>query len=386
MRRLFRLRMSGGRAEIPAVAKAYEQFEARAFHSDLSHEALDGMLCFTVNSFRFDGGETVIDIPVQRLNARLDEPGESVILQDSAQPEWSIVTSDLDLLECDSVPALTALSAELESRATRRELTRRVKMVVFFFVGAGVALWLGMLAVGAMVRAIVARVPAAMEQEVGTNLLAQFEDELGFSDDTNQVARLTAMAQPLLQVLPANQQWQFYIVEEPSPNAFALPGGHIVVTTGLLELSERAEEVLGVVAHEVAHVTKKHGFRHAIASAGPFLVFQVFLGSGSDTLAAVAGGSAVLIDASFSQEYEKEADDVGWEYLTSANIDPRGMIDMFYKLKVAEAAEGMADDMPKAFQSHPDLDKRIARLEKKWKRLARKSGFVQLNDEPKREL
>jgi len=165
------------------------------------------------------------------------------------------------------------------------------------------------------------------------------------------------------------------------PNAFALPGGHIVVTTGLLRLVERPEQLLGVVSHEVAHVTCKHSFRQMIASAGPFLVFQVFLSGRGGAFAALAGGSAILVHQSFSQEYEKEADDVGWDYLVAANIDPRGMIEVFQKLKATEASERISNFIPKAFESHPDMDKRIARLNAKWKKLPRKTGFVQLEDE-----
>jgi len=147
------------------------------------------------------------------------------------------------------------------------------------------------------------------------------------------------------------------------------------VTSGLLERIERPEELLGIVAHEVAHVTKKHGFRKQIASAGPFLVFQVFMRGRSSLGAVVGGGSALLVQQSFSQEYEKEADDVGWDYLVAANIDPRGMISAFHKLKAAEAGHSGMGLMPMAFQSHPDVNRRIALLEAKWKRLPRKSGF-----------
>jgi putative metalloprotease len=86
------------------------------------------------------------------------------------------------------------------------------------------------------------------------------------------------------------------------------------------------------------------------------------------------------VHQSFSQEYEKEADDYGWDYLVAANIDPRGMIDIFQRLKTVEAAEGLSEIVPKAFQSHPDIDKRIARLKAKWKKLPRKTGFIELRD------
>ena len=88
--------------------------------------------------------------------------------------------------------------------------------------------------------------------------------------------------------------------------------------------------------------------------------------------------SGLLIQQSFSQEYETEADDVGWQYLVDANIDPRGMTNLFLKLKGYEMSRKLPQLTPQAFNSHPALDKRIARLEAKWKKLPRKTGFLEL--------
>src|SRR5262249_60882305 len=126
--------------------------------------------------------------------------------------------------------------------------------------------------------------------------------------------------------------YTFCIAEEEEPNAFALPGGHVVVTTGLLKMTSRPEELLGVISHEVAHVTRKHGIRKAIASAGPFLIFRVFLGGDGSGVAGVVGGASdLLVRQGFSQAYETEADDVGWQAMVAAKIDPRGMTTMFEK-------------------------------------------------------
>ena len=363
------------------MARAYQQFEARAFHPDLGNESIDGVIFFTSDVLSFRAGTTAIDIPLQRLGAEFEDAGDGrIILRDPVQPDWTIITWDQTVLEFRSVKSIYRLVKRLESQGARRDLTHRLKVVGIFFVAAVLVIWLGMLATGAMVRAIVSKIPPEKEREFGKAWLEESKAELQFLDDSNKVARLTAMAEPLLKALPPGQQWEFYIVEEPYPNAFALPGGHIVVTTGLLELAERPEELLAVVAHEVAHVTRKHSFRQTVASAGPFLVLQVFLAGHGGALGVIAGGSAILVHQSFSQEYEKEADDYGWDYLVAANIDPRGMIDMFQRLKTVEAAEALSEIVPKAFQSHPDIDKRIARLKAKWKKLSRKSGFIELSN------
>jgi predicted Zn-dependent protease len=171
-------------------------------------------------------------------------------------------------------------------------------------------------------------------------------------------------------------------VDDEFPNAFALPGGHVFVNTGLLKLADRPEEVLGAIAHEVAHVTEKHGFRKAISAAGPILIFRVFLGGGGGLGGVMAEGSDLLVRQSFSQEYETEADDAGWKLLVAANVDPRGLTGMLRKFQGFEVSQKHVEIMPRAFSSHPALEKRIARLEAKWEKLPRKTGFVELKPTP----
>ena len=86
-------------------------------------------------------------------------------------------------------------------------------------------------------------------------------------------------------------------------------------------------------------------------------------------------GSGIMIAQGFWQEYETEADEIGWKYLVAANIDPRGMISTFRKFKEFAGDE---KQLTHAFDSHPALDKRIARLEKKWKGMRTQSGFLEL--------
>ncbi len=363
------------------MAGAYQTYAAHAFAADSSQEPIEGEVFFTARSMTFRSGDTLIDIPLSELNVELDSAGDGrVIFRQAGEGAWTIATCDTEVLECRSVPQIAEIASELESTLVRREISRRVKMVLIFFAGAGLLLWLGMVAVGAMVRSVVAKVPPGVEKEYGSKCLEELKEDLIIVEDTNLVAELATVAEPLLKVMPRPQQWQFYVVGQRSPNAFALPGGYILVTTGMLKLAERPEELLGVLAHELAHVTEKHGFRGQVAAAGPFLVFQVFMRGQSGTPALLGGGSALLVAQSFSQEYEKEADDVGWDYMVKANIDPRGMIDVFRKLQAYEMKHEGKSILPQAFESHPDVAKRIARLEAKWKRLPNKSGFADLND------
>src|SRR6185437_9156884 len=160
----------------------------------------------------------------------------------------------------------------------------------------------------------------------GEEQIAKLRTEGRLIDDTNQIAQLTELAQPLIKALPENRRnLKFYILNDEEPNAFALPGGHVVVHTGLLQMTETPEELLGVLAHEIAHETQQHVIRHRIAAAGQIVIFGLFMQGRHGAGNLFALGSGLMIYQGFSQEYETEADDVGWKYLVAAKIDPQGM-------------------------------------------------------------
>ena len=140
------------------------------------------------------------------------------------------------------------------------ELKRRLKITGVFLAGfALVALLVSML-MGMMVRSLVARVPVEWEQELGDKVMAEVKEMETFIENAKLQTNLIQAVAPLLRAVPTNSLgFKFYLMDTPLPNAFALPGGHVVVTTSLLALAERPEEIAGVVAHELAHVTKKHG-------------------------------------------------------------------------------------------------------------------------------
>lgn len=360
------------------LSDASHIFEAHAFHPSLGNEAAFGRIRIDRWHFRFQSDAVTLEIPLARLRVRVGEgEDERIYFQDPAQPDWEIITDDFEILDHPGIAQLGDLRVRLSADASRRELGRRLRILGYVAVVCLLLIWLGQLAVSAMVRSLVAKLPREMEQEIGDSMIAEVQIEMNLIEDTNRVATLVTLAAPLVHAIGnGNTEFTFYIAEEEDPNAFALPGGHVVVTTGLLKLAGRPEELLGVISHEVAHVTQKHGIRKAIAATGPFLIFRVFLGGNSRGVAAVVGGASdLLIRQSFSQEYETEADDLGWQALVAAKIDPRGMSEMFEKLQAYERRHQRGMELPRAFQSHPALEKRIARLEKKWRKLPEKTGF-----------
>ena len=355
-------------------------FEAHAFNPDLGSGVVTGQLTFDSWNLHFRSDELTLRIPLPRLRVNLGEgEDERVYFSDPSQPGWKMYTLDQSVLGARALANTNQVREQLSNIVTRREVSKRLKVTLWCLAVFAVVAWLGWIASGFMARSLVANIPQEWEDEIGGEVLKEMQAEMVFVEDPNRVAELAALAAPLTQrVGGTNQQFTFHIVEDDEPNAYALPGGHIIVYTGMLDLVDRPEELLGVIAHEVAHVTQKHGFRKAMSAAGPFLIFGVFLRGGNGMLNVLSDNSGLLIQQSFSQEYETEADNVGWQYLVDANIDPRGMTDLFLKLKGYEMSRKLTHVTPQAFDSHPALDKRLARLDAKWKKLSRKTGFLEL--------
>ena len=351
-------------------------FAAELFHPGLGNEVVKGRIFIEPQALVFRSDATTIEIPVEHLLVELGEEEGRIYFRDKNVPGLRIFTKEESVLNARGALA-DSIRNQLSRTATRREVGRRLRILAYAVAGCFLVGWLGVFATHLMVRSLVAKVPPGWEQEFGDERIAELKSEGVLLDDSNRVARLTALVAPLMRVVPKGKEFKFHIMQSEVPNAFALPGGHIVMNSGLLEIADN-DELVGVIAHESAHITQGHHARKLISAAGPVIVLGTFLHSRSGLMNLIGRGSELMLMQGFSQEYETEADEVGWNYLVRAGIDPRGMIGMFRKFKAEEAKEKRADKLPQAFQSHPALDKRIARLEAKWKRLPRQAGFLEL--------
>jgi predicted Zn-dependent protease len=146
-----------------------------------------------------------------------------------------------------------------------------------------------------------------------------------------------------------------FVLDHPMVNAFALPGGFVVLFRGLIDAADGPDEVAAVLAHEIGHVISSDPTRHALRSAGSIGILGLLFGD-------FAGGAAVLllterlISAQYSQAAEKGADDFAHALLAQAGISPGALGDMFASMK---AEYGDAEGVVAHFLSHPSLDERI---------------------------
>jgi Zn-dependent protease with chaperone function len=156
-------------------------------------------------------------------------------------------------------------------------------------------------------------------------------------------------------------EFRVQLVDDAQINAFALPGGQIVVYTGLLKQATRAEQVAGVLGHEMAHVTLRHGVHGAAKQAGLLIAFEVVVGDASG----LAGlGEQLALSAAtngYGRGLERAADAEGARMLAASNIDIHGLTEFFAKLKDVPGSE--ATGAAGWFSDHPGHDERIAAIE-----------------------
>jgi predicted Zn-dependent protease len=176
----------------------------------------------------------------------------------------------------------------------------------------------------------------------------------------------------------ANLKWTFTVLDSPEVNAFALPGGYVYVTRGIMPYLDSEAELAGVIGHEIGHVTARHGAQRATRqqTAGIGVLAATVLGavleakgvSGAGKVASqVSQSVAAGYIASYSREQELQADELGAEYLARNHYNPQKMVDVIGALK---AQERFAADVAKAegraapsganwLSSHPSSDQRL---------------------------
>ena len=171
-----------------------------------------------------------------------------------------------------------------------------------------------------------------------------------------------------------NYKFKYYVVKDDEVNAFALPGGHVIVNTGLIEKSDSYEEVAGVMAHELQHVYQRHGIEKIVSDVGMSLTLMMIFGDFSGVVNAVGGQ---LLGLKFSREEESEADALGLELMYKSKINPEGMISFFKKL---ESINKEASNLPDFISTHPNTKQRIEDLQtlvkNKYSNISNKKEFA----------
>jgi predicted Zn-dependent protease len=222
------------------------------------------------------------------------------------------------------------------------------------------------------------------EQEVaeGAKAHQQVLQEYGVYDNPAVKTYVNALGQRLAAQSHRKQlQWHFTVLDTPTINAFALPGGYVYVTRGIMAYMDSEADLAGVVGHEIGHVTARHGAQRATSeqNAGLGVLAASVLGAvleskGISGAGQMAGQMSQTVAAgyvaSYGRDQELQADALGAEYLARNTFDPRNMIDVIRVLKDQErfaADVAQAEGRPAPAQgdwlaSHPSNDQRLSAI------------------------
>lgn len=202
--------------------------------------------------------------------------------------------------------------------------------------------------------------------KLGRSFAGEVDKTLPVSNDAAVNEGIARIGQRILEAngLVKDYEWQFRVIhDDATVNAFALPGGKIYVYSGLIARADDEAEVAGVLAHEITHVTHRHGAERLTDLYGVEVVESLLLGKGG-TVASVAAAAVTKAGfLAYSRHQESDADSGGFAYLTKTDYDPNGMVRFFEKI---EALQGKHSGVVARYTSdHPDPGSRVSATKKR---------------------
>lgn len=219
-----------------------------------------------------------------------------------------------------------------------------------------------------LARGVAQALPAAAVQTLDAQLLKTL-DEGGLLEPTvlapARIAALDAAVAPLLAARRSADPVRLHYRAAPAigANAFALPGGDIVVTDALVALAPSDAHVAAVVAHELGHVAHRHGLRNLIQASVLAAVIGVWTG---DVSALATAGATMVLSSAYSRDFEREADAWGADLLQRAGRSPALLAEMLERLEQAHRPDAAASGggWGDYLSSHPATAERVERLKR----------------------
>ena len=215
------------------------------------------------------------------------------------------------------------------------------------------------------------------EVAVGRQLAYEIDSQSQIVTDPIVVEFVNRVAQNIILHSDAKVPFTVKVLDDEVVNAFALPGGFLYVNRGLLEAAENEAEVAGVLAHEIAHVTARHGMEQQTKAEllNYASIPLIFLGGvGGYAIQQAVGIAVPLGFLKFSRGSEKEADRLGAQYMWAAGYDPNALVTFFEKLNAREKHK--AGTLEKLFSTHPMTGDRITEAQKLIARFPDKNEYA----------
>ena len=212
-------------------------------------------------------------------------------------------------------------------------------------------------------------VPIASDQFIGNKIAGLMVGNEGICDNPELQDRLDTL---LAAIVPSDSGFEYDItvISNKEMNAFALPGGKIFVFTGLLGNAGSSEEIAGVIAHEIAHVEKRHGIQNLIRAVGIHYIISIALGVGfedADTIETLSEFADLLIILKYSRDFEYEADIYAADLLHRSGLSVAGLKSFMINIQeqhqsASEEAETGKNRWKDFLNTHPATPERIKSL------------------------
>jgi predicted Zn-dependent protease len=221
-------------------------------------------------------------------------------------------------------------------------------------------------------------------QEVAMGLEAAKEasQQMGVYPDSQLQAYVASLGQPIARSSERpGLPWSFTVIDDPVVNAFALPGGPIFVTRGILAHMNSEAQLVSVLGHEIGHVTAKHSVnqmsRAQLAQIG--LVGAMIIKPELQRFGNLGSQALGLMFMKFGRDDETQADDLGFRYMTNALYDPAEMTEMFRTLDRSSGGKG---DIPEWLSTHPNPGNRVTKTQERIAAWTRPAGPLKVNRDP----
>lgn len=206
-----------------------------------------------------------------------------------------------------------------------------------------------------LIEKIADTLPVETEVQLGDKLFEQTKVEFTFNEEK------TKIAQQFFDSLRFESRYpiRVHVVKSNELNAFAMPGGHIVIYDSIIRTMKSSEELAGLFAHEFSHINKHHSTRTLIQMAGTYGLLSLLVGDVSGFASLIVLNANELLNMSYSRSFEQEADREGVKLLVKRGIDPEGMVLLLKQLKAAETTA-----VPQFLSTHPLTQNRIEEVKK----------------------
>ncbi|PIE64533.1 MAG: peptidase M48 [Desulfobacterales bacterium] len=355
------------------MATAEPTFQAQGYHQSLPKEKISGTLYLSSQMLMFQSGTYRVSLPLAGIKFKVGGASNRLLfISHPSVQDWILSTNDLTILKSSFLQNIPATKQQCVKARNKRLLHSGIVVACLLAI---IVIPLGLLAkMDWISQQIAKKIPVTWERAIGRTTYEQMLTGQSRLQTARGLAALRNLVQPLLAVVPSNTyDFEIVVVDTPDVNAFSLPGGFIVINAGLILAADSADEVLGVLAHEMVHVLEQHGIRNMINTSGLFMVVNVFFGDTKGMLALLTDAAPVLINQSYSREFEAEADEKGLRLLEKADINPQGLIRFFEKLIALEQAskttikeqhsQELLEKVQGFLRSHPATAERMNRLQ-----------------------